>query len=51
VEEEEESALLLAHTSIELSPAASAAAALLHFDEPRAYALLNDGSSNDKTDR
>jgi hypothetical protein len=47
---EEEPALLLAHTSIELSPAASAAAAL-HLDEPRAHALLDDGSSNDKTDR
>jgi hypothetical protein len=48
--EEEESALLLAHTSIELPPAVSAAAALLHLDEPRAHALLNDGSSNDKSD-
>jgi hypothetical protein len=34
--EEEEPALLLAHASIELCPAASAAAALLHLDEPRA---------------
>jgi hypothetical protein len=48
--EEEEPALLLAHVSIELSPATSAAAALLHLDEPRAHALLGDGSSNDKTD-
>jgi hypothetical protein len=48
---EEEPALLLAHASIELSPAASAATALLHLDEPRAHALLDDGSSNDKTDR
>jgi hypothetical protein len=48
--EEEEPALLLSHASIELSPAASAAAALLHLDEPRAHALLSDGSSNDKTD-
>jgi hypothetical protein len=48
--EEEEPTLLLAHTSIELSPAASAAASLLHLDEPRAHALLSDGSSNDKTD-
>jgi hypothetical protein len=48
--EEEEPALLLAHTSIELSPAAWAAAALLHLDEPRAHALLGDGSNNDKTD-
>jgi hypothetical protein len=48
--EEEEPALLLAHASIELSPAASAAAVLLHLDEPRAHALLGDGSSNDKTD-
>jgi hypothetical protein len=47
---EEEPALLLAHASIELSPAASAAAALLHLDEPRAHALLGDGSSSDKTD-
>jgi hypothetical protein len=46
----EEPALLLAHTSIELSPAASAAAALRHLDEPRAHVLLGDGSSNDKTD-
>jgi hypothetical protein len=44
-----ESALLLAHASIELSPAASAATAL-HLGEPRAHALLDDGSSNDKTD-
>jgi hypothetical protein len=48
--EEEETALLLAHASIELSPAASVATALLHLDEPRAHALLGDGSSNDKTD-
>jgi hypothetical protein len=48
--EEEEPALLLAHASIELSPAASAAAALLHLDEPRAHALLGDGSSSNKTD-
>jgi hypothetical protein len=46
----EEPALLLAHASIELSPAASIAVALLHLDEPRAHALLNDDSSNDKTD-
>jgi hypothetical protein len=46
----EESALLLAHAIIELSPAASTAAALLHLDEPRAHALLDDSSSNDKTD-
>jgi hypothetical protein len=49
--EEEETVLLLAHASIELSPAASVAVALLHLDEPRAHALLGDGSSNDKTDR
>jgi hypothetical protein len=48
--EEEEPAVLLAHTSIELSPAASTTIALLHLDEPRAYALLGDGSSNNKTD-
>jgi hypothetical protein len=48
--EEEEPALLLAHVSIELSPAASAAAALLHLDESRAHAILGDGFSNDKTD-
>jgi hypothetical protein len=47
---EEEPALLLAHASIELSPAASTAAALLHLDEPRAHVLLDDGSSNNKTD-
>jgi hypothetical protein len=48
--EKEEPALLLAHASIELSPAASATAALLHLDEPRAHTLLGDGSNNDKTD-
>jgi hypothetical protein len=48
--EEEEPALLLARASIELSPAALAVAALLHLDEPRAHALLGDGSSSDKTD-
>jgi hypothetical protein len=46
----EEPALRLAHASIELSPTASATTALLHLDEPRAHALLGDGSSNDKTD-
>jgi hypothetical protein len=46
----EELALLLSDASIELSPAASAAAALLHLDEPRAHVLLGDGSSSDKTD-
>jgi hypothetical protein len=50
VEEEEEPALHLTHVSIELSPAASAAAALLHLDESRAHTLLSDGSSSDKTD-
>jgi hypothetical protein len=40
----------LAHANIELSPAASTAVALLHLDEPRAHALLGDGSSSDKTD-
>jgi hypothetical protein len=45
-----EPALLLAHTSIELSPSASATVALLHLNEPRVHALLGDGSSNDKTD-
>jgi hypothetical protein len=48
--EEEEPALLLPHVSNELSPVASAAAALLHLDELRAYTLLGDDSSNDKTD-
>jgi hypothetical protein len=48
--EEEETALLLPHVSNELSPVASAAAALLHLDEPRAHTLLSDDSSNDKTD-
>jgi hypothetical protein len=47
---EEETALLLAHASIELSPVASVAAALLHLDELRAHALLGDGSNSDKTD-
>jgi hypothetical protein len=46
----EESALLLAHSSIKLSPAASATVTLLHLDEPRAHALLSDDSSNDKND-
>jgi hypothetical protein len=49
--EEEEPALLLAHASIELPPAASAAAALFHLDEPRAHTFLSDTSNNDKTDR
>jgi hypothetical protein len=40
----------MAHVSIELPPAAPAAAALLHLDEPKAHALLGNGSSNDKTD-
>jgi hypothetical protein len=48
--EEEELDLLLAHTSIGLSPVASATVALLHLDEPRAHALLDDGSNNDLTD-
>jgi hypothetical protein len=48
--EEEEPALLLAHASIELSLAASTTAALLYLDEPRAHALLDDGSCNNKTD-
>jgi hypothetical protein len=48
--EEEKPTLLLAHTSIELSPVASAAAALLHLDEPREHVLLGDTSSSDKTD-
>jgi transposase InsO family protein len=48
--EEEESTLLLTHASIKLSSAASAATALLHLDEPRAQAILGDGSNNDKID-
>jgi hypothetical protein len=48
--EEEEPALLLSHVSIELSSAASAAAALLHLDELRVHTLLGYGSSRDKTD-
>jgi hypothetical protein len=48
--EEEETALLLVHASIELSPAALVTAALLHLDEPRAHTLLGDGSSSDKTE-
>src|SRR3954464_2228329 len=39
----------MAHASIELAPAAPAAAALLHLDEPKAHALLGDGSGTDKT--
>ncbi len=50
VAQAEEPALLLAHASIELSPAASAATALLHLDEPRAHALLGNSSNSDKTD-
>jgi hypothetical protein len=45
----EEPTLLLAHAIIELSLAALVATAL-HLDEPRAHALLGDGSSSDKTD-
>jgi hypothetical protein len=48
--EEEEPALLLAHATIELPPAASAIATLLHLDELRAHAFLGDASNNDKTD-
>jgi hypothetical protein len=48
--EEEQPALFIAHASIELPPAAPAAAALLHLDEPKAHALLGDSSGNDKTD-
>jgi hypothetical protein len=47
---EEKPALLLTHANIELSPAASTATAPLHLDEPRAHALLGDGSSSNKTD-
>ena len=43
-------ALVMAHASIELPPAASAAMTLLHLDEPRACASLGDRSNNDKTD-
>jgi hypothetical protein len=45
--EAEEEALLLAHARIELSPAAPAAATLLHLDESKARAFLGDGSSKD----
>jgi transposase InsO family protein len=48
--EDEEPALLLAHASIELPPAASAAAALLHLDEPTAHAFLGDDSSSARAD-
>jgi hypothetical protein len=44
--DEDEPALLLAHASIELPPEASAVAALLHLDEPKAHTPLGD----DKTD-
>jgi hypothetical protein len=47
---EEEPTLLMAHVSIDLPPAAPATTALLHLDEPKAHALLGDGSDNDKTD-
>ena len=47
--EEEETALFMAHASIELPPAAPAASAPLHLDEPKAHALLGDGSGKDKT--
>jgi hypothetical protein len=46
---EEETTLLLTHVSIELFPAALAAAPLLHIDEPRVHTLVGDGSNNDKT--
>jgi hypothetical protein len=40
----------MAHVSIELPAAmALAAVALLHLDEPKAHALLGDGSDNDMT--
>jgi len=48
--EEEEAALLVAPASLELRPAASATATLLHLDEPRARASLGDGPSCDKID-
>ena len=41
----------VAHASVELPPAASATATLLHLDKPRASASLGDGSSCDKIDR
>jgi hypothetical protein len=37
----------MAHVSIELPPAAPAAAALLHLEEPKAHALLGDGSGRE----
>ena len=40
----------MTHASVELPPATLAAAALFHLDEPKAHALLGDGSGNDKTD-
>jgi len=46
----EELALFIAHASIELPPAATAAAALLHLDVPKAHGLLGYDSGNDKTD-
>ena len=46
----EELALFIAHASIELPPAATAAAALLHLDVPKAHGLLSYDSGNDKTD-
>jgi hypothetical protein len=45
---DDELALFLAHESIECAPAASAATALHHLDEPRTRVFLGDGSSDDK---
>jgi hypothetical protein len=47
---DDEPALFLAHGSIECAPAASAATALLHLDEPRACIFIGDDSSDDKID-
>lgn len=46
---EEETALFMAHASIELPSATPVAKAPLHLDEPKAHALLGDGSGKDKT--
>mgnify|MGYP002413840545 FL=1 len=45
---EEETALFMAHASIELPSATPVAKAFIHLDEPKAHALLGDGSGKDK---
>ncbi|VAI57386.1 unnamed protein product [Triticum turgidum subsp. durum] len=45
----EETALFMAHASIELPSATPVAKAFIHLNEPKAHALLGDGSGKDKT--